>query len=37
MTLETAVDYTIDFMRLIGTPTIFEEKTKVIEVNNYRA
>lgn len=37
MTLETAVDYTIDFMRLIGTPTIFEEKTKVIEVHNYRA
>lgn len=37
LTLETAVDYTIDFMRIVGAPTMFEEKNVVLEVKNYRA
>ena len=37
LTLETAVDYTVDFMRMLGTPTMFMEKTEIIEVKNYRA
>jgi len=35
--LETVVDYTIDFMRLIGTPGIFENKTTFITIVDYRA
>lgn len=35
--LETAVDYTVDFMRIVGTPTMFEEKTAVLQVENCRA
>ena len=31
ITLETAVDYCIDFMRIVGTPSIFEEKTEIIK------
>ena len=26
LSLETAVDYTIDFMRIVGTPRMFTEK-----------
>lgn len=37
ITLETAVDYCIDFMRIVGTPSIFEEKTEIIRVKEYRA
>lgn len=37
LNLETVVDYSIDFMRIVGSPTIFEEKTEQIEVINYRA
>lgn len=37
LSFETAVDYTIDFMRIVGVPTIFEEKTAVLEVKNYKA
>lgn len=37
LTLETAVDYTIDFMRIIGAPKMFIEKTEVLEINKYRA
>ena len=37
LTLETAVDYSIDFMRIVGTPSIFEEKTEILEVQEYRA
>lgn len=37
ISLETAVDYTVDFMRIVGSPTIFEEKTVVIEVQDHRA
>lgn len=34
---EAAVDYTVDFMRIVGTPKMFEEKVSKIEVKNYRA
>lgn len=37
ISLETAVDFTVDFMRIVGTPTIFMEKTEIIEVEKYRA
>jgi hypothetical protein len=35
--LETAVDYCIDFMRIVGVPSMFTEKTAILEVENYRA
>lgn len=35
--LETVIDYTIDFIRIVGTPPSFFEKTKELEVNEYRA
>lgn len=34
---ETAIDYTIDFMRIVGCPNMFENKVVTIEVNQYRA
>ena len=34
---ETAVDFTVDFMRIVGVPNMFMEKTEIIEVKNYRA
>lgn len=37
ISLETAVDYTIDFMRIVGVPTIFTEKVELIKVDKYRA
>lgn len=37
VTFEQAVSYTVDFMRLVGVPNMFFEKTVVIEVSNYRA
>ena len=37
LSLETAVDYTVDFMRIVGVPSMFMEKTEVVEVKNYRA
>lgn len=37
LSLETAVDYAVDFMRLVGMPGIFEDKEATIEVKNYRA
>ena len=36
LTLETAVDYCIDFMRLVGVPDMFTEKVAVLNINNYR-
>ena len=35
--LETLVDYTVDFMRIVGCPTIFEEKTAPLEIHHHRA
>lgn len=37
ISLETVVDYTVDFMRLVGVPNMFMEKTAIIEVEKYRA
>lgn len=37
VSLETVVDYTVDFMRIVGTPAIFEDKTIKLKVKNYRA
>lgn len=37
LSLETAVDYTIDFMRIVGMPRMFTEKVARITVDKYRA
>lgn len=37
ISLETVVDYTVDFMRIVGVPNMFMEKTAIIEVEKYRA
>lgn len=37
LTLERAVAYTVEFIRIIGMPTMFIEKTAELEVENYRA
>lgn len=37
LSLETAVDYTVDFMRIVGVPNMFSEKTEVLEIEKYRA
>ena len=37
LSLETAVDYTIDFMRIVGTPRMFTEKVVRIPIDKYRA
>ena len=37
LSLETAVDYTVDFMRIVGVPRMFTEKVVEIETNAYRA
>lgn len=33
---ETAVEYTVDFISIIGTPAIYDEKTAVIEIKDWR-
>lgn len=35
--LETAIDYTVDFIRLVGMPRIFKDKTEILHINNYMA
>ena len=37
LSLETAVDYTIDFMRIVGMPRMFTEKVIRITIDKYRA
>lgn len=37
LTLERAVAYTVDFLRIVGMPPIFLEKTTELEVEDYRA
>lgn len=37
LTLETAIDYTIDFMRIVGVPNMFEDKVETLSVQDYRA
>lgn len=33
---ETVVEYTVDFISLLGVPALFEEKTAVVEVHNWQ-
>ena len=37
LSLETAVDYTISFMRIVGMPRMFTEKVVRITIDKYRA
>ena len=37
LSLETAVDYAIDFMRIVGMPRMFTEKVVRIPIDKYRA
>lgn len=37
LSLERAVAYAVDFIRILGMPPIFVEKTAILEINNYRA
>lgn len=37
LSLESAVDYTVDFMRIVGVPNMFMEKTEILEIEKYRA
>lgn len=37
VTLEQVVDMTVSFMRIVGVPTIFTEKTEVLQIEKYRA
>lgn len=37
LSLESIVDYTIDFMRIVGSPAIFEDKVTQLEIKEYRA
>lgn len=33
---ETAVEYTVDFISLLGVPALYEEKTAIVKVSNWR-
>lgn len=33
---ETAVEYTVDFISLMGTPAIYSEKTAIVEIEDWR-
>jgi len=33
---ETVIDYAVDFIRLVGTPPSFVDKTAIIDIHNYR-
>ena len=37
LNFETIVDYTVNFMQLVGVPSMFEEKTAILKIDNYRA
>lgn len=37
LSFEIAVDYTIDFLRIVGVPRIFEDRFETLEVKDYRA
>lgn len=37
LTLERAVAYSVDFIRIVGMPPMFIEKTAKLELDNYRA
>lgn len=37
LTLERAVAYAVDFIRIVGMPSMFIEKTQELKIENYRA
>ena len=37
LNLETVIEYTVDFMKIIGMPREFLEKTDIIDVKQHRA
>lgn len=36
LSLERAVNYAVDFMRIVGCPKIFHEKVEKIQIEDYR-
>lgn len=36
VSFERAVNYTVHFMRIVGSPIMFEEKTSLVKIENYR-
>lgn len=36
LSLETAVDYTVDFMRIVGVPQMFDEKVTTLNIVDYK-
>lgn len=37
ISLETVVDYTVEFFDIMGVPNMFEEKNEILQVKDYRA
>lgn len=37
MSTDTIIDHIVDFMHIVGTPTMFDEKTAEIKIKDYRA
>lgn len=35
--METIIDYTVEFIRIVGLPTSYIDKTRVLDINKYRA
>lgn len=35
--METIIDYTVDFFRIVGLPTAYIDKTQVLHIEHYRA
>lgn len=36
VSFERAVNYTVHFIRIVGMPDIFNEKTEIVDINDYR-
>lgn len=36
LTLETILNYSIDFLRILGIPRMFDEKVEIIDIEDYR-
>ena len=36
LSMEAIVDYTVDFLQIVGLPTAFMESVGIVEINNYR-
>ena len=37
VTLEQVIQYTVDFIRIVGCPRIFHERTQILHIKDYRA